>query len=1100
MKTLIVVISAMMAVPVSAAEFGAYYTKIDSGEAFEKFSRTGPHADVVVREIGPERGRLVFWRGSSYLPYWQLGERKWFLEELVERSGDGPDKRPDKVNTYSVVRIIESSPSKAIVHWRYLPKFEGENPHFNETNLRLHRDKIGEKEPEHLVDTTAFVDEYFTITPGGKLTRTFRKGTKRFDDWIDPKNVLVQEISLTPVGVTVNRTTKPGKSAPARPIKGNPLRDKTVVAPVKWWKFDEGAGNVTKEALAGDACEVVGHRAYWKRGVSGTALAFDGYTSVVRLPAEQAPAIADALTLEGWVAIAAYPWNWAPLVQQGHDESYYLGIGPHGRVAMRVRAGSKVVTLESRKRLERKRWYHVAGTFDKVTGTLRVFIDGEPCGERGAAKENVARSTAPIQIGQGKRMAQSDPVRANTFQDTFSFDGLIDEVRIYDKALSPEQVAASCQAFGLSDAVRTRPDLDRRVLPAGRNTGTFGAYYTHLKFYDTWDGMFRFSEHPDVVVEFDKHPTSFVFWRGTCYITMMVNEAGQWYSNEFNETWNRSGGRGCQEPMSDKESFSNHAKILENTPARCVVLWRYPLVDVLHTIANYDPETGWGDWSDWIYTIYPDGVAAKQLICWTDGSSGHEWHEGMVITGPDQHPEQVLETDPALVLATLDGELRAYSWKNGPPKGVNYRDVKIHVVNFKGDYDPFTIGDFRGGNVYSGEVTDYSVFPSWNHWPVAQMPSDGRYAKHPDRTAHSSLTHVNGPRQIQTNSDRPYERMLMLEGMTKQKPEELIPLARSWLHAPPIKAESGCKTFGYDQAKREYPLVATGERMTVAIEASDDHPIVNVCFAVRNWGAGGDAAVLVNGKNLADVRQGTFVDTDGTDTMVIWMELQADRPTRFTIAGAKPAADYATPVCLAELTTKPKDDPRPRWQSRNVPKPKDSVARRDPVLRWTESKAFDGESVVEFKDIDKLLAAKSMTWSAWIKTEAEGTIMCLTGDGPKWVRGGGTLFVDDGNLVFDIGWVGQTVAAEGVDDGKWHHVAVTIMKEGMHFYLDGTYQRSAGLGGIGQMSRLKRFKIGFTNDNFPRGRSHFTGEIRNVAVYDYAMPDAHVKSLYEASR
>ncbi|MBW2675181.1 MAG: hypothetical protein JRD89_17525, partial [Deltaproteobacteria bacterium] len=55
-----------------AADFGAYYTKVNFGEAFEKFSRTGPHADVVVRNIGEDAGRLVFWRGSSYLPYWEV--------------------------------------------------------------------------------------------------------------------------------------------------------------------------------------------------------------------------------------------------------------------------------------------------------------------------------------------------------------------------------------------------------------------------------------------------------------------------------------------------------------------------------------------------------------------------------------------------------------------------------------------------------------------------------------------------------------------------------------------------------------------------------------------------------------------------------------------------------------------------------------------------------------------------------------------------------------------------------------------------------------------------------------------------------------------
>ena len=115
---------------------------------------------------------------------------------------------------------------------------------------------------------------------------------------------------------------------------------------------------------------------------------------------------------------------------------------------------------------------------------------------------------------------------------------------------------------------------------------------------------------------------------------------------------------------------------------------------------------------------------------------------------------------------------------------MDYRDAKIHVINFKGEYDPFTIGDFEQGDVYAGELTDYSVFPSWNHWPVAQMPSDGRYAKHPDRTAHSSLTHVVPAVYRNQEGKRPYQERLLLEGMSKQTPAELATLARSWLHAP----------------------------------------------------------------------------------------------------------------------------------------------------------------------------------------------------------------------------------------------------------------------------------------------------------------------------
>ena len=149
----------------------------------------------------------------------------------------------------------------------------------------------------------------------------------------------------------------------------------------------------------------------------------------------------------------------------------------------------------------------------------------------------------------------------------------------------------------------------------------------------------------------------FIFWRGAGDIPMIVNEKEQWYSNEFNETWGRSGGQGCQEPMSDKESFFNHVRVIENTPARVVVQWRFPLVDVHHIIANCNPATGWGDWSDWYYYIYPDGVAVKKMHLWTDGPRNHEWQESMAILGPNQHPEQVLETDPALILADLDGNV-----------------------------------------------------------------------------------------------------------------------------------------------------------------------------------------------------------------------------------------------------------------------------------------------------------------------------------------------------------------------------------------------------------------------------------------------------------
>ncbi|MHC4337285.1 MAG: LamG domain-containing protein, partial [Planctomycetota bacterium] len=768
---------------------------------------------------------------------------------------------------------------------------------------------------------TKFVDEYFTITSDGKVRRTIRKGTAKIDDWRDPRNKTVQTFELGPDGFSNKKTEKPGSSGAAGAVKGSEVKTKSVGNPVAWWKFDEAQGDVAVESVSGEKCTVEGHKSLWKKGVSGTALQFDGYNSLITLPASKAPKVSSALTLEGWVAIGAYPWSWAPIVQQvddvpevlekmtgpmayltgeedrdgmeepsddftfvlkkENDVGYFLGIDGLGHPGLKVKVGKKWEELVSEAHLERRRWYHVAGTYDKQTGRMNVYVDGKAAGEKSVGKSDIVLSSKDVKIGKGKPRRPIKPVRANTFIDSYSLDGLIDEVKIYDTALSGAQIAQSYKNFKPAESVA---EMDKRVLPAGKGTGKFGAYYAHLKFYETWDNLWRFSGHPDVVVEFDEQPSKFVFWRGVGYIPMMVNEKGQWYSNEFNETWNKSGGQGCQEPMSDKESYTNHVRIIEDTEARVVVHWRYPLVDVLHVIANYNEDTGWGDWSDWYYYIYPDGVAVKTMHLWTDGERNHEWQEGMAILGPDQHPEQVLETKPALMVADLEGNVERYDWVDGPPDDVDYDNKKIHVVNYKADYDPYTIGDFRGGNVYGGEVTDYAVFPSWNHWPVSQMPSDGRYASFPDRTAHSSLTHVWLPTYKEKFGDRPFEERLLMEGMSNKSPEELVPLAKSWLRPAKLEVKSGCRSRGYDRSQRAYVLTAMNSRICVLVKASEESPVINPAFVIKNWGDS-DARLEIDGKEVKrgkDFRFGHRARLEGTD-LIVWMKLASSEPVPVSI-------------------------------------------------------------------------------------------------------------------------------------------------------------------------------------------------------------------------
>ena len=296
---------------VGQIDFGAYYTKLNTGQEWESYSRTGTHADVVVR-ISQAGGELVFWRGNSYLPYWKTGKGRWNLAELIPRSGDGVEPMVDRANVYSHVAIIENTASAVIVHWRYLSSFTAGNPH-------------GDVNPNN------FVDEAFTITPDGRVKRVVKKATDKIDEWNDPSNQTTQVLRVSAHGVVQIARTNPRHSVSHTRLKGNPQKGPAVIAPVLWFKLDEGLGDNTKESITGISSPVSGRKTLWKKGVSGTALELDGYNTVVSLPAAKAPAVSGgSLTLEGWFALGAYPWNWAPIVQQGDDDGYFLGVDSHG--------------------------------------------------------------------------------------------------------------------------------------------------------------------------------------------------------------------------------------------------------------------------------------------------------------------------------------------------------------------------------------------------------------------------------------------------------------------------------------------------------------------------------------------------------------------------------------------------------------------------------------------------------------------------------------------------------------------------------------------------------------------------------------------------
>jgi len=160
---------------------------------------------------------------------------------------------------------------------------------------------------------------------------------------------------------------------------------------------------------------------------------------------------------------------------------------------------------------------------------------------------------------------------------------------------------------------------DIPVFPEGPSEpGLFGAYYTHLKYTKLWDELWCVGKYADIVVQFDDYPCRLLFWRGTGNVPHWSNEQNRWYSNQFVERGAGDAGLAgcCCEPMQDHECRYSHARIISSHDARAVIHWRYAPCDKYYRHPFVD-ETGWGDWIDEYYTIYPDTVSVRKATLYT---------------------------------------------------------------------------------------------------------------------------------------------------------------------------------------------------------------------------------------------------------------------------------------------------------------------------------------------------------------------------------------------------------------------------------------------------------------------------------------------------
>ena len=224
--------------------------------------------------------------------------------------------------------------------------------------------------------------------------------------------------------------------------------------------FNEGTGTTTADLSGNGNTGTLVNAAWSATGKFGPALSFNGTNALVNIPDAASLRLTTAMTLEAWVNPSTVNNKWRDVIYKGNDNYYLEGTSnTRSRPALGGTFGTSNADLYGTAALAPNTWTHLAGTYDGAT--LRLYVNGVQVSSA-ARTGSIATSTNPLQIGGDSLFGQY-------------FSGTIDEVRVYNVALTAAQIQADMNTSIGSLA----PDLALSKTHATSFTqGQTGAIYT----------------------------------------------------------------------------------------------------------------------------------------------------------------------------------------------------------------------------------------------------------------------------------------------------------------------------------------------------------------------------------------------------------------------------------------------------------------------------------------------------------------------------------------------------------------------------------------------------------------------------------------------
>jgi beta-glucanase (GH16 family) len=214
--------------------------------------------------------------------------------------------------------------------------------------------------------------------------------------------------------------------------------------------FNEGSGATTADATGNGNTGTISGATWNASGRFGGALSFNGTSNWVTVPDSASLDLTTGMTVGAWVRPTATNGARVVLMKERTTAglSYSLGLS-NGVAASYIRTATDVSASGGSGPLNT--WTHIAATYDGAT--LRVYVNAVQAASL-AVTGAITTSTSPLRIGGDAPWGQY-------------FSGLIDEVRIYNRALTPGEILTDMNtAVG---GAAPSPDFSISATPSSRS-------------------------------------------------------------------------------------------------------------------------------------------------------------------------------------------------------------------------------------------------------------------------------------------------------------------------------------------------------------------------------------------------------------------------------------------------------------------------------------------------------------------------------------------------------------------------------------------------------------------------------------------------------